>query len=60
MVLSVPQDSRSKGMGKASARKETKSFLPFLMDIIEKTGSGRKRVELYKLQHGLLTRGWHP
>jgi hypothetical protein len=60
MVTSGPQDSRSKGTGKPVAGREKKSFLPFLMEVIEKTANGRKRVELSKLQHGLLLRGWHP
>jgi hypothetical protein len=60
MVLTRLNDSRSKGTGKALAHKKKKSFLPFLMDVIEETGSGRKRIELSRLQHGLLTRGWHP
>jgi hypothetical protein len=59
MVLSGLQDSRSKGTGKAVASSK-RSFLPFLMDIIEKTANGRKRIELWKLQHELLLRGWHP
>jgi len=59
MVLSGLQDSRSKGTGKAVVSSK-RSFLPFLMDIIEKTANGRKRVELWKLQHELLLRGWHP
>jgi len=59
MVLSGLQDSRSKGTGKAVASSK-KPFLPFLMDIIEKTANRRKRVELWKLQHELLLRGWHP
>jgi hypothetical protein len=59
MVISGLQDSRSKGTGKAVASSK-KSFLPFLMEVIEKTANGRKRVELSKLQHGLLLRGWHP
>jgi hypothetical protein len=60
MVLYGVADSRPKQTGKLEAGSEKKSFLPFLLDIVEKTANGRKRVELLKLQHELLLRGWHP
>jgi hypothetical protein len=59
MVISGLQDSRSKGTGKVAGDSK-KPFLLFLMDIIEKTANRRKRAELWKLQHELLLRGWHP
>jgi len=39
MVLGDAEDSRSKGTARALACKEKKSFLPFLMDTVEKTGT---------------------
>jgi hypothetical protein len=60
MVTRSPQDSRSKGTGKAVPSGVERSFLPFLMGVILKTTNGRRRVELWKLQHELLLRGWHP
>jgi hypothetical protein len=60
MVTTSPQDSRSKGTGKLAPGRDEKSFLPFLVEVILKTANGRRRVELWKLQHELLLRGWHP
>lgn len=60
MVMYGVVDSRSKQTGKLEQGSEKGSFLRFLLDIVEKTGNGRKRIELLKLQHELLLRGWHP
>ena len=60
MVMYGVANSRSRQTGKLEVGSEKRSFLHFLLDIVEKTANGRKRVELLKLQHELLLRGWHP